>query len=183
MICASPSRIYELTEQGKIDFTLNSKETKSILPFVNVLEPAFSKEFVRMYTNTDMPESNKVAAVKGLQYLGQKEILKEKGYDVIDLPSGNTAIRVFLKKQSRHLLSFSSPMASYLKKTRNMIPAAVHLENLLAVQSNFMVLKSSPHNKEITSLLQRYANEFQIELYLDPHHSLYPALSSSKTTD
>ncbi|MFT6990583.1 MAG: hypothetical protein ACJASL_002561, partial [Paraglaciecola sp.] len=51
-----------------------------------------------------------VAAIRGFSYHGFRTKLTTQGYDFFDLPTSISAIQLFLKKRSSHLISYRSPM-------------------------------------------------------------------------
>ena len=114
VVCAPPIRIYRLLASADVDFTINIKSTKALPLDIVFVETPFSMLNLEFYTHKNTQAIKTVAAIRGFGYHGFRTKLIEEGYEFFDLPTSTAAIQLFLKKRSSHLISYRSPVESYI---------------------------------------------------------------------
>lgn len=87
-------------------FTINIKSTKALANLVEFSKTPFRKLVLNLYSHSDAKNFSTISAVRGFDYQGYREKYAKEGVEFIDLPSTISAIRVFIKRRSNHLLSY-----------------------------------------------------------------------------
>jgi polar amino acid transport system substrate-binding protein len=121
VICAPPIRIYKLLENADIDFTINIESTEALPDDHVFVETPYQTLYLDLYTHNKLTSIKEVAAIRGFGYHGYRNKMLANGYTFFDLPTSISAIQVFLKKRSRHLISYRAPVDYYIneKKTEH----------------------------------------------------------------
>ncbi|MFQ3189125.1 MAG: phage terminase large subunit [Paraglaciecola sp.] len=87
------------------------------------------------YTHKNTEFNKSVAAIRGFSYHGFKASLTEQGYAFFNLPNSISALQLFLKKRTRHLISYRSPVEYYMDEKKLNIKDDVTVAHLLDVHT------------------------------------------------
>ncbi|WP_027672215.1 substrate-binding periplasmic protein [Rheinheimera baltica] len=167
-VCATPARLYKMLELGEVDATINIKHTKALPQNVSFVAPPYAQLSLVLLTHGAAVAREKrltVAAIRGFDYHGQRQLLEEKGYSFIDLPDSISAVELFVKGRSSALLTYEAPFNYYLKQHGK--PFATHYQRfaLDAIDTYYVVSNLSPHKDYISNTLQRYALSKQLSYF------------------
>lgn len=169
VVCAPPIRIYRLLENAEIDFTINIKSTQALPKDIMFVDPPFSMLNLDLYSHENAPSLKSVAAIRGFGYHGFRAKWMAKGYHFIDLPTSISAIQLFLKKRSGHLMSYRSPVEYYVKEKKLDISDSVAIVPLVRVPTYFAISGKSPHSEKLQAALSDYASKHQL-MFFDQTH-------------
>ena len=167
-ICATPARLYKLLQSGEVDLTINIKQTKALPDNVNFIAPPYVKLSLVLLTHGAAVAREKhptIAAIRGFDYHGQRQILAEKGYTFVDLPDSISAVEMFIKARSSALLTYEAPFNHYLQQ--HSLPFARHYQRQLLehIDSYYVVSDLSAHKSYINEKLTEYANREQLSYF------------------
>jgi polar amino acid transport system substrate-binding protein len=172
IICAPPSRLYRMLENEQIDFTMNIKSTKSLPDDIVFIETPYSTLQLNQYSHINREAEKYVAATRGFDYQGYRDVLTEKKYNFIDLPNSISAIQVFLKKRSAHLLSFKRPFDFYIKDKQLKISDTIITTTLFAVPTFYGINNASPHLDKLSMAFNHYADKHDVKYFKSAANSL-----------
>lgn len=167
VVCASPIRIYKLIESGDVDFTINVKSTNLLSPYVDFVEPPFSVLKMKLYSHGKLSQKGSIAAIRGFDYNGQRQILIKDGYEFVDLPNSITAIQLFLKNRTEHLISYVGPFEYYKEHHSLSLPADVIEKQVLNINTFIAIAKNSENNLHLQKAFEQYALYNDVELFVD----------------
>ena len=166
VICAPPIRIYRMLNNGEVDFTINIKSTEALPKDVIFVETPLSTLKLELYSNNSIKSMRSIAAIRGFGYHGFRTTLIEQGYDFIDLPTSISAIKLFLKERSSHLISYRSPVDYYIKEKQLNINSDTSTKLLTTVPTYYAISAQSLHNKKLKSAFDDYASKHSL-LFFD----------------
>jgi polar amino acid transport system substrate-binding protein len=165
VICAPPIRIYKLLENADIDFTINIKSTEALPDDLVFVETPFKTLYLDLYTHKKLPSIKGVAAIRGFSYHGYRRKMLADGYTFIDLPTSISAIQVFLKKRSRHLITYRSQVNFYAKEKKLNIKNTLSVLPLINVTNHYGISAQSPHLAKIKFALDDYAAKHHLQFF------------------
>jgi polar amino acid transport system substrate-binding protein len=165
VVCAPPIRIYKLLEQAGIDFTINIKSTEALPDDLIFVETPFQTLHLDLYTHKTLTSTKGVAAIRGFGYQGYRNKMTAEGYTFFDLPTSISAIEVFLKKRSRYLISYRSPVDYYIDEKKLNINDEMSVLPLVNVTTHYGISAQSPHLGKIKFALDDYAAKHQLQFF------------------
>lgn len=158
--CASAARVFRSISRGFIDISINIKSTSALSDSVTFTQVPFDDLILNLYisANSDSKEKT-IAAIRGYDYNGYREKLTKMGFEFIDVPNDEDAIRMFASKRTNYLLSYGGPFDDYLSnidsKAGSFAPGSFNIEKLSSIPSHYAISKTSPH---YTELLRAFAD-------------------------
>jgi len=123
VVCGSPARIYSEIEAGRVDFTINVKSTSSIKDFITFTDIPFALLSINFYQRTQKESTahtnadsspKKLAAIRDFDYVGYREHYLNQGFEFIDVPTPEDAVKLFISKRTDSLISYQRPYELYL---------------------------------------------------------------------
>jgi polar amino acid transport system substrate-binding protein len=165
VVCAPPVRIYRFLKSTDVDFTINIKSTQALPKDIVFVDTPFNTLNLDLFTHKDIQSMKSVAAIRGFSYHGFRTKLTTQGYDFFDLPTSISAIQLFLKKRSSHLISYRSPMKYYIEEKRLNIENGVSVIPLTNVPTYYAISGDSPHLNKLKSALDDYASKHQLSFF------------------
>ena len=165
VICAPPIRIYRLLENAKVDFTINIKSTKAMPKDMVFVDTPFSTLSLDLYAHKDTVLTRSVAAIRGFSYHGFREELTAQGYEFFDLPTSISAIQLFLKKRTSHLISYRSPVDYYIQEKKLNLKDNVIIKPLVDVPTYYAISGNSPHLEKLQAAFNDYASKHQLSFF------------------
>lgn len=165
VVCAPPIRIYRLLKISDVDFIINIKSTKALPKDIVFVETPFNILSLDLYTHKNTQALKSLAAIDGFSYHGFRTKLMAQGYEFLDMPTSISAIQLFLKKQSSHLISYRSPVEYHIQQKKIDIKDGVSVSPLLDVPTFFAISAQSPHLEKLQSALEDYASRHQLKFF------------------
>lgn len=162
VVCVSAVRVYKMIEEGEVDFTINVRSTRALLPNAIFVEKPFSQITLNMYQYKDKLPMRTVAAIRGFDYAGNRQLLERQNIEFIDQPTSISAIQVFIRQRSDGLLAYKNPVDFYLKSHDLSFDSSVSVTSLMTIDSHYAISKKSKHAKK---LLEVFAHFSQQHLY------------------
>jgi polar amino acid transport system substrate-binding protein len=169
VVCAPPIRIYRLLENGDVDFTINIKSTKGLPKDIIFVDTPFSTLKLDLYTHNNANSMKSIAAIRGFGYQGFRTKLMAQGYEFFDLPTSTSAIQLFLKKRSSHLISYRSPVDYYIGEKKLNIKDGVSVLPLITVPTYYGIAGQSPHLEKLQAAFNDYASKQQFKFFDEVH--------------
>ncbi|GAB59317.1 transporter substrate-binding domain-containing protein [Rheinheimera nanhaiensis] len=167
-VCATPARLYKLLQSGEVDLTINIKQTKALPDNVSFVATPYVQLSLVLLTHGAAVARDKVptiAAIRGFDYHGQRQVLTDKGYTFIDLPDSISAVEMFIKARSSALLTYEEPFNHYLHQHN--LPFAKHYQCQLLehIDAFYVISEQSLHKSYIHQQLSRYATQAQLSYF------------------
>ena len=165
---ATPARLYKMLQSGEVDLTINIKQTQALPADVSFVAPPYVQLSLVLLTHGAAVAREKqptIAAIRGFDYHGQRQLLSESGYSFIDLPDSISAVEMFVKGRSSALLTYEAPFNYYLQQQA--LPFASHYQRRLldTIDAYYVVSGRSEHLTYISTTLNRYANTEQLSYF------------------
>jgi hypothetical protein len=129
------------------------------------IDTPFSTLNLDLYTHKNAQSLKSVAAIRGFGYHGFRTKLMAQGYEFFDLPTSISAIQLFLKKRSSHLISYRSPVEYYIQQKKLNIKDGVSVLPLLDVPTYYSISGQSPHLVKLKAAFDDYASKHQIRFF------------------
>lgn len=170
-ICATPARLYKMLSTGEVDLTINIKQTKALPDNISFVEPPYvtlSLVLLSYIGQTKIPTSTKpttIAAIRGFDYLGQRQILSDLGYQFIDMPDSIDAIKMFVRGRTDALLTYEAPFDYYLKQQPSTGMQPYQRKLLESIGTFYVISDQSPHKTYIGTKLADFAAAKQISQF------------------
>ena len=165
VVCAPPIRIYRFLKNADVDFTINIKSTQALPKDIVFVDTPFNNLSLDLYYHKDTQSIKSVAAIRGFSYHGFRTKLTAQGYEFFDLPTSISAIQLFLKKRSSHLISYRSPMKYYIEEKKLNINKDVSVLPLTDVPTYYAISGDSPHLNKLKSAFDDYASKHQLTFF------------------
>lgn len=165
VVCAPPIRIYRMLKNADVDFTINIKSTKALPEDMVFVETPFSTLKLDLYSHKNAPAMKSIAAIRGFSYHGFRTKLVDQGYEFFDLPSSTSAIQLFLKKRTSHLISYRAPVDYYIEENKLNIENDVSIVPLITVPTYYGISGQSPYLEKLKSAFDDYAAKHQITFF------------------
>jgi polar amino acid transport system substrate-binding protein len=162
VICAPPSRIYQLMKEGEVDFTVNVKTTDSLPPQTSFVDTPFRKIEVELYSYINTEFRNDIAAIKDFSYHGYRNNLTQQDYTFFDMPTGISAIQFFIKNQTGNLLAYSSTVDYYINVKNLDIRDKISSQAMIEVNSHYAISNNSPSKQKLLEIFNNYAREHNV---------------------
>ena len=167
-VCATPARLYKMLQSGEVDLTINIKHTKALPDNVSFVATPFVQLSLVLLTHgaaVAREQHPTIAAIRGFDYHGQRQVLGDKGYSFIDLPDSISAVEMFIKGRSSALLTYEAPFNHYLQQ--HDLPFAAHYQCQLLehIDAYFVVSEQSAHKTYISEKLTQHANSEQLSYF------------------
>lgn len=170
-VCVTPARMYLLLQNGEIDLSINIKSTKALQqnkqqPAHLFANPAYMDLQLMLYSHnrrSQAPDNDSVAAIRGFDYQGQRQLLTARGFSFMDVSDATNAIELFLHFRTEHLISYSAPFDSYLaEKAHTMTPPALNpatwqSSKLATVPAFYVISAKSPQRDLLLQTIENYA--------------------------
>lgn len=170
-VCVTPARMYLLLQNGEIDLSINIKSTKALQQTKpqqahRFATPAYMDLQLMLYSHghsSNTPGNDSVAAIRGFDYLGQRQLLSARGFNFMDVSDATSAIELFLHFRTAHLISYSAPFDSYLaEKAHTVTPPAVNpatwqSSKLATVPAFYVISAKSPQRDLLLQTIENYA--------------------------
>lgn len=163
--CSNPSHIYQLMADGDIDFTINIKQTSSLAKSTIFIDTPFRQLQLNMYSHNEWAHRKDIAGIRGFTYQGQRANLTTNGYTFYDMPTSISAIQLFLKKQSAHLLSYASSIDYLVAEKQLDIDNTVQVNPILAVNSHYAISATSKHRFALQHAFNDYAKKHKVTYF------------------
>lgn len=165
VFCAPPIRIYRLLENADVDFTINIKSTQALPKDIVFVDTPFNILKLDLYTHKNAQSVKSVAAIRGFDYHGFRTKLTTQGFEIFDLPTSISAIQVFLKKRSSHLISYRSPMEYYIEEKKLNIKDDITSLPLLDISTYYAIAGQSPYLEKLQLAFDDYASKHQLTFF------------------
>jgi polar amino acid transport system substrate-binding protein len=165
VICAPPIRIYRMLENADLDFTINIKSTKALPNDIVFVDTPFSTLQLDLYTHKNVQSMKSVAAIRGFSYHGFRTKLMREGYEFFDLPTSISAIQLFLKKRTNHLISYRAPVDYYIEEKKLKIKDGVDVLPLIEVPTYYAISGQSPHIGKLKAAFNDYASKHHLRFF------------------
>jgi polar amino acid transport system substrate-binding protein len=167
-VCATPARLYKMLKSGEVDLTINIKHTRALPDNVSFVATPYVQLSLVLLTHGAAVAREKlptIAAIRGFDYHGQRQLLADKGYGFIDLPDSISAVEMFIKGRSSALLTYEAPFNHYLQQ--HGLPFAVHYKCQLLehIDAFFVVSEQSAHKAYIDEKLSQHADKEQLSYF------------------
>lgn len=159
VVCVSAVRIYKMIEEGSVDFTLNVKSTRALQPNVTFIEKPFSQIMLNLYQHKDKMPMKSVAAIRGFDYAGKRQVLEAQNIEFIEQPTSISAIQVFIRKRSDGLLAYQNPVNFYLKSHDLKFDSNVDVTALMTISSHYAVSKKSKYAKKLLEIFEHFSQQ------------------------
>lgn len=167
IVCTSPIRIYRMIENNELDFTINIKSTSALAPHVEFTNKPFRKIILNIYRYKEIPVIGSIAAVRGFDYNGFRQVYLNKDVEFLDLPNTISAIQMFARKRSDALLSYQTPMEYYLALKNIELGDSVVVETLLTLDTFYAINKNSPYFEMLKSSLDDFAQKEKLNYFIE----------------
>ena len=168
-VCATPARLYKMLQSGEVDLTINIKHTQALPDNVSFIAPPYVQLSLILLTHGAAVAREKqptIAAIRGFDYHGQRQLLSEKGYNLIDLPDSISAVEMFIKSRSSALLTYKAPFNHYL--LQHNLPFAKHYQCQLLehIDAFYVISEQSTHKNYIDEKLTEHARREQLSYFI-----------------
>ena len=165
VVCASAIRIYKLIETGEVDITINVKSTHALKQNVTFVDTPYQPLFLVLYTHKNIASQKIVSGIRGFDYHGQRQQMQAQGFEFVDLPNTLSALQVFLKKRSSHLISYRGPVSYYLRNLNTAFDEPVTVTPLFNVNTFYAIGKKSEHVVRLKEVLNDYAIKHNLQYF------------------
>lgn len=167
VICASAIRIYKLIEQGKIDLTINVKSTRALSKSVGFTDTPYQLLKLNLYRHTADPKGKTIAAIRGFDYHGNRQRLEHEGYRFVDLPNSLSAIELFVRGRSSHLISYKGPVDYYTKELSLPLNEDVVEQRILEVPAYYAITSDSAVSDLLSEIFRQVAARQELSYFND----------------
>ncbi len=167
-VCATPARLYKMLENGEVDLTINIKQTKALPDNVSFVATPYAQLSLVLLTHGAAVAREKhptIAAIRGFDYHGQRQVLGDKGYSFIDLPDSISAVEMFIKGRSSALLTYEAPFNYYLQQHNLAFEKHYQCQVLEHIDAYYVVSEQSVHKDYIQQQLSQYAAKEQLSYF------------------
>jgi hypothetical protein len=165
VVCAPPIRIYRLLENAEVDFTINIKSTQALPKDIIFVDVPLSTLNLKLYAYKNPQSIKSVAAIRSFGYHGFRTKLMAEGYNFIDLPTSISAIQLFLKERTTHLISYRAPVDYHLEEKKLEFKASISVLPLLDVPTYYAISGKSPHLDKLRTAFSEYASKHQLTFF------------------
>lgn len=167
-VCATPARLYKMLQSGEVDLTINIKQTKALPDNVSFVATPYVQLSLVLLTHGAAVARDKaptIAAIRGFDYHGQRQVLTDKGYTFIDMPDSISAVEMFIKARSSALLTYEAPFDHYLQQHN--LPFAKHYQCQLLehIDAFYVISEQSAHKSYINDKLTEHARREQLSYF------------------
>jgi polar amino acid transport system substrate-binding protein len=150
-----------------VDISVNVKSTDALQESVSFNTIPFDNLTLNFYTNVIEKDSNKkVATIKGYDYGGFRQHLIDQGYELLDVPNLEDAVRIFANKRTKYLISYGGPVTHYFEsETSNkgsLKPANIDTELLLSIPTYIAISKASQHHDLLVDIFKELDSKSEI---------------------
>ncbi len=159
VVCVAAVRIYKMIADGEVDFTINVRSTRALQPNVTFIEKPFNQIRLNLYQYQDRIPMQSVAAIRGFDYAGKRQLLESQNIEFIDQPTSISAIQVFIRKRSDALLAYQGPVEHYLQSNELQLDSNVSITPLQKIDSHYAVSNHSPNASELITILNDFSNQ------------------------
>lgn len=166
-ICAPPVRIYQLMQNGELDFTINIKSTKSLNENTLFVDTPYRILQLNLYTHKELSSRKEIASVRGFNYEGHRNNFQEDGFKFIDVPDSLSSIKIFLRKRTSHLISYEAPIIHYLNENKKVLGSDITISPIVSVTSHYAISHTSPYKEKLLSIFVDYAKEHNVSTFSD----------------
>lgn len=172
-VCVTPARMYLLLDHNEIDFSINIKSTKALVDVANppvFAEPPYMMLQLVVYSHSRRANSihdGSIAMIRGFDYQGERQQLSNAGLRPVDLPDAVSAIEMFLKGRTEHLITYDGPFKAYLAAAkRDLVEPASKLnrKTLQEIPTYVVIGAQSPYRAQLESLLRRHAQQYHCKM-------------------
>lgn len=167
-VCATPARLYKLLQSGEVDLTINIKHTQALPDNVSFIAPPYVQLSLILLTHGAAVAREKqptIAAIRGFDYHGQRQVLTGKGYSFIDLPDSISAVEMFIKGRSSALLTYEAPFNYYLQQHNLPFEKHYQCQVLEDIDAFYVVSEQSAHKAYIDNKLTQHALDEQLSYF------------------
>ena len=165
VVCASAIRIYKLIESGDADITINVKSTNALKQNVTFIDIPYQSLSLALYSHESIASQRTISGIRGFDYHGQRERLLANGFEFVDLPNSLSALQVFIKRRSSHLISYQGPVEYYLKEFSEKLQEPLMVTPLLSVDTFYAISKKSHLATELKAAFDGYAEKHKINYF------------------
>ncbi|KKO44860.1 hypothetical protein WG68_13600 [Arsukibacterium ikkense] len=166
-VCAPPARLYKMLQNGEVDLTINIKHTQALPANISFIQTPFAQLSLILLSNSSAaaPDKPTIAAIRGFDYHGQREVMAAKGFSFIDLPDSISAVEMFVRDRSTALLTYQAPFDHYLQQHKLSFEKHYQYKVLEHIDAYYVISEQSPHKVYITETLNRYASSEQLSYF------------------
>jgi polar amino acid transport system substrate-binding protein len=165
VVCAPPIRIYRMLRNADVDFTINIRSTKALPEDIVFVETAFSTLSLNLYAHKGSEPVKSIAAIRGFGYHGFRTKLLAQEYEFFDLPTSTSAIQLFLKERTTHLISYRSPVDYHIQKNKLNINSSVSVQPLIEVPTYYAISGKSPYLEILQAALDDYSTKHHLTFF------------------
>ena len=164
--CVPAARLYSLIESGLVDITVNVRSTGALVQNVDFVDIPFSYLNLGLVKNLSLEDDKSVAAIRGFDYLGLRNELRDKGFTFFDLPSSNDAVNLFIHERTANLLTYLEPYEYYLKQQSvSFLETKIKLRK--QIPTYFAVSRFSKHHDSLIKALNKFAKVHDVGTFID----------------
>ena len=165
VVCASAIRIYKLIESGKVDITINVKSTNALKHNVTFINTPYQSLSLALYSHESIASQRTISAIRGFDYHGQRQRLLANGFEFVDLPNSLSALQVFVKRRSSHLISYQGPAEYYLREFTEKLQEPLMVTPLLSVDTHYAISKKSLYTAKLQAAFNDYAQKHKFDYF------------------
>lgn len=169
VVCVTPARMYLLLDKGELDLVINIKSTKALQQQQHQFAAVpYSELELMLYSHSrssQAPQDNSVALIRGFDYQGQRQALSARGFALVDLPDAPSAVALFMRQRTQHLLTYQGPLQAYLTAQQQQLPSSWQVKKLAQVPTFYVISANSPHRQLLQQQLQAYARDHRCQRF------------------
>lgn len=172
-VCVTPARMYILLDHNDIDFSINIKSTKALVDVSHppvFAEPPYMMLQLVVYSHSRRASAvhdGSIAMIRGFDYQGERQKLSNAGLRPTDLPDAVSAIEMFLKGRTEHLITYDGPFQAYVTAHADdaVEPlSSVSRRTLQEIPTYVVIGARSPYRGQIETILQRHAEQYHCKM-------------------
>lgn len=172
-VCVTPARMYLLLDQNDIDFSINIKSTKALVDVAHppvFAEPPYMMLQLVVYSHSrraNAVHDGSIAMIRGFDYQGERQQLSNAGLRPVDLPDAVSAIEMFLKGRTEHLITYDGPFKAYL--AAQSMPSVepvnkLSRKTLQEIPTHVVIGAQSPFRAQLEQLLHSHAQQYRCKM-------------------
>ena len=154
-----------MIQSGEVDITINVKSTKALRDHADFVAIPYQRLTLALYQHQPYSSEKIVSGIRGFDYHGERLNMVNLGFKFIDLPNTQSAVQVFVKKRSTHLISYRGPADYYLQQFEQKLTEQIRMTPLLEVDTHYAVGKKSRYSKKIIDALNDYAKRHDLKYF------------------
>ncbi|WP_337843335.1 hypothetical protein [Rheinheimera sp.] len=159
-VCGTAARIYRQLDSGDMDMGISTVTNPLVNHAHTFLTPAYTELVLVLYSHPEAlsgADANSVAAIRGLEYQGQRLLMQQQGYQFIEMPDAISASSFFLHQRAQHLISYEGPFLYYLEQHAPDRSQHIRQQPLMKVDAQLVVSAHSVYKERIIQAVTAFA--------------------------